>query len=114
MGRELPIRASDKARPNGPVESSPGHLRPKADALGQGAIKIGGLKGRESWDEVGSQQSSRGLPSNKALLLVAKTAVPASRTFRPHWRPAHWSSDVSFKFELPVRHPVDSQFHVDT
>ncbi len=50
LGDEIAVsalRAPNRTRPNGPADSSPG-LRPKADALGQEAIKNGGLKGRES------------------------------------------------------------------
>jgi hypothetical protein len=46
--RRVLVRVPDKTRPNGPGESSPGHLRPKADALGQQAPHSCGLKGRES------------------------------------------------------------------
>src|SRR3954465_1675164 len=76
-GAHAPVFVDRSLRPNGPGDSSPG-LRPEADALGKGAPHRCGLIGRENPARyrVGLK-SSRGLLSNKGLLLlVAKTASP--------------------------------------
>ena len=65
--RPCRIRVSNKTRPNGQAESSPG-LKPKADALGKRAESPSDLKGRKN-------------PG----LIEPKRRAELSRPYRPPW-----------------------------
>ena len=81
-------------RPNGSGDRSPGHLRPKADALGTMGLYACGLKGCGSLARLVSSRTDPGAernrrPPQKELERLAATAPSnagptVSRPFRPH------------------------------